>query len=289
MRIAVNDTVLYFDVEGSEIIPDGPALRQRPVILALHGGPGFDHAYFKPALSGLADIAQVIYLDLRGQGRSDRPPIQTCTLEQMADDVAEFCRMLGLDRPVILGHSAGGFVALHLALRHPSTIGRLILVDSAAASADMSEALARLEQQHGSAARAAAERTFGGDFSPESMAEFGRLVGPAYVHDPLSSRSVLEAFGRSHFSAEVARYYFLERSSHYDLRGCLAEIRVPALVVVGASDWLRAPDASRTIASGIPGATLLIIPDAGHFSFGEQPEAFLNAVRHFLPAEPGCH
>lgn len=63
MHTAVNATELYFDVEGTGLIPDGPTMRERPVALLLHGGPGFDHAYFKPALSILADTAQLVYLD----------------------------------------------------------------------------------------------------------------------------------------------------------------------------------------------------------------------------------
>lgn len=282
MRITVNDTTLYFDVEGAGLVPDGQTLRERPTLLALHGGPGFDHAYFKPALSTLADTAQIVYLDLRGQGRSDRPPIETCTLEQMADDVAAFCRTVGLSRPVILGHSAGGFVALHLAVRHPDLIGGLILVDTAAATADMGDAMERLEQRGGAAARAVGERVFSGDFSAEAMAEFGRLVLPAYVHDPATAGTMFDALARSSFSPEVATYYFQECAPHYDLHARLAAISTPTLVVVGESDWLCPLSASRTIAASIPQAELLVIPSAGHFSFGEQPERFGNAVRGFL-------
>jgi proline iminopeptidase len=282
MRITVNDTALYFDVEGTGLVPDGQTLRERPVIVALHGGPGFDHAYFKPALSVLTDMAQVIYVDLRGQGRSDRVPVATCTLEQMADDVAAFCRALGLASPVILGHSAGGFVALHLAVRHPDLVGRLILVDTAAATADMGDAMGRLEQRRGPEARAAGQRVFGGDFSPESMADFGRLVLPAYVHDPATAGAMFEALGRSSFSAEVASYYFREHAPCYDLREQLGDIGVPTLVVVGESDWLCPPSAAQVIAAGVPQADLVVIPEAGHFSFGEQPACFADAVHRFL-------
>lgn len=282
MRITVNDTALYFDLEGAGLVPDGPGMRERPVVIALHGGPGFDHAYFKPALSVLTDMAQVVYVDLRGQGRSDRPPVETCTLEQMADDVAAFCRTLGLDRPAILGHSAGGFVALQLAVRHPELVGRLILVDTAAATADMGDAMGRLEQLRGPEARAAGERVFGGDFSPESMAEFGRLVLPAYVHDPAMAGAMFEALGRSRFSAEVASYYFRELAPHYDLRAQLGAIGVPTSVVVGESDWLCPPSAAQVIAASVPQAELVVIPEAGHFSFGEQPVCFAAAVHRFL-------
>ena len=70
------------------------------------------------------DIAQIIYVDLRG--RSGRPPLETATLEQMADDVAELISMLGIRMPYVFGDSAGGFVAMHLALRHPGSVAGLI-------------------------------------------------------------------------------------------------------------------------------------------------------------------
>ena len=72
MRITVNGTSLYFDVEGAGLVPDGPTMRAKPTLILLHGGPGFDHSMFKPDFSVLAEVAQVIYLDHRGQGRSDR-------------------------------------------------------------------------------------------------------------------------------------------------------------------------------------------------------------------------
>lgn len=284
MRITVNDTTLYFDAEGAGLVPNGQAMSERPTILALHGGPGFDHAYFKPGLTPLTDTAQLIYLDLRGQGRSDRVPVETCTLEQMADDVAAFCQALGLAGPVVVGHSAGGFVALQLAVRHPDVAGRLMLVNTAAATADLGDAMGRLERRCGPEARAAGERVFGGDFSPESMADFGRLVLPAYAHDPATAGPVFEALGRSSFSAEVASYYFRERAPRYDLSGRLGDIGVPTLVVVGESDWLCPPSAAQAIAASMPRADLVVIPEAGHFAFAEQPERFGEAVRRFLTA-----
>ena len=71
MHVLVNGVRLFFDVEGAKLVPDGPVMRERPTLLLLHGGPGFDHTIYKPAYSALADIAQVIYLDHRGNGRSD--------------------------------------------------------------------------------------------------------------------------------------------------------------------------------------------------------------------------
>ena len=74
MYVTVNGARLFFDVEGLGLVPDGPRMRQRPTVLLLHGGPGFDHTMYKPAFSALAEVAQVIYYDHRGQGRSDGAP-----------------------------------------------------------------------------------------------------------------------------------------------------------------------------------------------------------------------
>jgi len=127
MRVSVGGTVLYVDVEGAQLRVAGDRLVERPTVVVLHGGPGFDQGYLRPGLAPLAEHARLVFVDLRAQGRSERVPVRSCTPERMADDVAELCDVLGLDAPFVLGHSAGGFVALQLALRHPRTPGGLIL------------------------------------------------------------------------------------------------------------------------------------------------------------------
>src|SRR5262245_10926160 len=103
MRITVNGTNLYFDVEGMGLVPDGPTMRAKPTLILLHGGPGFDHTMFKPGFSGLADVAQIIYLDQRANGRSVNTDPSTWTLAQWGDDVKSFCDALGIERPIVCG------------------------------------------------------------------------------------------------------------------------------------------------------------------------------------------
>ena len=78
---------LFVDIEGPGLVPDGPSMRDMPTLVLLHGGPGYDHSGFKPAFSRLADIAQIVYFDHRGHGRSDRCPPEQWTLDHFADDV----------------------------------------------------------------------------------------------------------------------------------------------------------------------------------------------------------
>ena len=120
MHVSVNGVRLFFDVEGAKFVPDGPVMREKPVLLMLHGGPGADHSIYRPAYSALADVAQIIYLDHRGNGRSEDGPRQDWNLAQWGDDVHAFCEALGIEPPIVLGMSFGGMVALAYATRHPA-------------------------------------------------------------------------------------------------------------------------------------------------------------------------
>src|SRR5262245_15911285 len=130
MRVLVNGVRLFFDVEGARLVPDGPTMREKPTLLLLHGGPGFDHSIYKPAYSGLADCAQVIYLDHRGNGRSDAGPKEAWTLAQWGDDVRAFCDLLGIERPIVLGASFGGKVGHGLCDPSPDPPAKLILIST---------------------------------------------------------------------------------------------------------------------------------------------------------------
>jgi proline iminopeptidase len=289
MRIRVGGTVLYVDVDGSQLREVGDALIERPTVVALHGGPGFDQGYLRVGLAQLAEHAQVVYVDLRAQGRSDRPPVRTCTLERMADDVAELCNVLGLAAPVVLGHSAGGFVALHLALRHPRAVGGLVLCSTSPTLAplDDPDPPAGIAERGTPEAVKITQRLFSGDMSPETVEAFEREVMP-YYGGPDHTDVPARLMRHSALATDVATYFFGELATAYDLRPRLPDVAAPTLVVVGRHDWVCPPVASRLLASGIPGARLAEIPDAGHFPFAEEPAAFLAAVTPFLAAHaPG--
>ncbi len=121
MHVSVNGARIYVDIEGAGLVPDGPGMHSRPTLVLLHGGPGFDHSLFKPAFSELTDVAQIVYMDHRGNGRSSYGDPSTWNLAQWGDDVRDVCDALGIDKPIVYGVSFGGFVAqsyaTHLARR----------------------------------------------------------------------------------------------------------------------------------------------------------------------------
>ena len=99
MQIDVNGTQLWFDADGPALVPDGSEMRLRPTVVLVHGGPGgYDHSYLKPDFGRLAGHAQVIYLDLRGHGRSAWGDAATWSFESCADDVRAFWDTAGIDR-----------------------------------------------------------------------------------------------------------------------------------------------------------------------------------------------
>ena len=157
MQITIAPGVqLFVDTEGAGLVPDGAAMRAKPTLLLLHGGPGYDHSGFKPAFSQLADIAQIVYYDHRGHGRSSRCPPSQWTLDTWADDVVRLCDALGIDKPIVLGQSFGGFVAQRYIARHPGHAAKVIL-SSTSPHLGLARKLAMFEQLGGPAARAAAQ------------------------------------------------------------------------------------------------------------------------------------
>src|SRR5260221_3650966 len=115
MRIAVNGVALFFGVDGPGLGACGNELVEKPVIVPLHGGPGIDHSQFVPWLTPIADAAQLILIDHRGNGRSSRPRVETRTLANMADDLEALRKTLGLGRIVVFGMSFGGVLGLSYA------------------------------------------------------------------------------------------------------------------------------------------------------------------------------
>lgn len=276
MRVNVRGIDLYFDVVGAgHDVADG-RLVPRPTVLALHGGPGFDHAYLRPGLAPLTEWAQVVFLDLRGQGRSQPVGAETCTFDAMAEDVAGFCDAIGLDRPLVVGHSAGGHVALKLALDHPGRLGGLVLLN-AAARLDLAASFVTLEQRHGAEARAVAEQVFAGDLGPVTLERYLRLVVPAYTH--AETAGALADLALSGLNADIAAHVFVHDLPGYDERPRLGELELPVLAIGGADDWLTPVSLVEETVGRIRHAATAILPDTGHLACNERPQHVGRLIR----------
>jgi len=276
MRVAVNGTHLYFDVDGAGLVPDGPTMRERATLLLLHGGPGFDHSLFKPAYSQLADIAQVVYLDHRGNGRSDRGEPAEWNLDVWADDVRGFCDAIGVERPIVLCWSFGGFVAMHYAPRHPDHPAKLIL-QSTMARWDLDRTIAGFRARGGDNAGEAAKAFFS-DPGNDTVAGFVQHCLPVYSPQPLEPTAMM----RTVMNFDLQTGFFRDLSM--DLTAGLANVRCPTLVVVGRHDPITPPEAAREIVAGLAPelVTFELFEESGHLIPEVEPDRFFATVRAFL-------
>ena len=106
----------------------GPANPRTPPLVLVNGWTG-DHRIFMPQIAHFGQTRRVVAINLRGHGDSDAPK-QDYTMAGFADDIAWQCEQLGLQRPVVIGHSLGGAIALEMCGRHPELASGLIMIDS---------------------------------------------------------------------------------------------------------------------------------------------------------------
>jgi proline iminopeptidase len=270
---------LFFDVEGAKWVPDGPVLREKPTLLLLHGGPGLDHSSWKPAFSCLTDLVQLVYLDHRGNGRSDRSTPEHWNLDQWADDVRGFCDALGIERPIVMGTSFGGFVAMAYAARHPDHPSRLIF-SSTAARIQLPLMLDRFEARGGAEARTAAEH-FWTNPGPETLPAYFTKAIPLYNVQPAASTDALR---RSIMNLDLL-YHFARQGMGFDFREALAKVPCPTLVLGGAQDPICPIEYQEEITAALPkGARYERFEDSGHGVFRDEPERAFAVLREFLSA-----
>ena len=281
MYANVNGVGLFFDVEGSGLVPDGPTMRERETCFVLHGGPGMDHTYFKPYLSPLADDMQLIYVDHRNTGRSSRVPLETCTIEQMADDVEALRQYLGLGKVSVMGNSFGGFWALTYALRYPDSLNRLILITTSPSHEFYAAAKAEAARKGTTEQIAAVPDVFEGKISTnEEFSAWWQVMRPLYYYR--WDDAYEEGGKRGTTNAECASYMFRHVIPSYDVRPRLSQINVPTLVLGGRHDWVTPYGESETIAAAVPDSELVIFEESGHLPFVEEQERFLQVVRDFM-------
>jgi proline iminopeptidase len=276
MRVTVNGTRLWFDVEGPALVPDRSRMRERPTIVLVHGGPGsYDHSYFKPDFTRLAAAAQVVYLDLRGHGLSDWGRPEEWSYEVCADDLRAFCDALEIERPVVYGHSMGGWIVALYGARHPGHAGGLIL-QSTAARTDLDRLTDGFRRVGGDEIAELARRAFAdGPVSAEEWARCFRVFGP-HVPDELQ-------LARRINNADVGRHgsqLFLA----LDLVDQLQRITSPTLVCVGVLDPVTPVAASQEIVDALRPdvGRLEILAGAGHFPWLDGGETYFELVAEFV-------
>jgi pimeloyl-ACP methyl ester carboxylesterase len=247
-----------------------------PLVL-LHAFP-LDHsmwAFQEP----LAEQVRLVVPDLRGFGGSDEAVPES--IAALAVDVVALLDAVHVAGPaVICGISMGGYVAQHVAARHPDRVAAVILVatkleaDSAEARAGRTDLAAKVGRLGlGILADAMIPRLLA------DSAEARRAPGRADV-ESLLRRTILAQ------RVETVQTALAALGARPDMTEPLRQLRAPALLVAGAEDAITPPECLQAAEAIIPRAKLLIVPAAGHMVPLEQPEVFNAAVLEFLRELP---
>jgi proline iminopeptidase len=285
MHVRVNGVRLFFDVESAKLVPDGPAMREKPTLLLLHGGPGFDHSIYKPAYSALADVAQIVYLDHRGNGRSEDGPEESWNLAQWGDDVRAFCDVLDIASPIILGASFGGMVALAYATRHPAHPSKLVLISTeAAGGTHRDRRVALFERFGGPEVGALARRRFlelqGHDEA--SLEAWRNLAFPLYTRTPRDPDMARRAVSRS----AVLQWFTKPggESLTFNMFPELHRIQCPVLVLGGEDDPIHPIESQADIAAALPAHLVQFerFANCGHGVVPDAPERAMAVIRDFI-------
>jgi proline iminopeptidase len=242
----------------------------RTPLVALHGGPGSTHNYFRP-LERLADERPVVLYDQLGCGRSDRPELEW-SLDVFTEELEQLREHLGLERIHLLGTSWGGMLALEHALARPETVRSLILSSTLACADDWVVEVKRLRD------------AIDGD-DEEAMAEFERRHFFRGSSLPLELVRLQEERSPTVYEAMWGPNEWTMTGSlgGWDVRARLGELRMPTLILRGAHD-LSTPAIAKTLTDGIPHAREVVFEESSHTPVLEETERYLRTLREFFYA-----
>jgi len=251
-------------------------------VVAVHGGPGIDGAGLRHVLAPLVEQAELVVPDLRGHGRSDLATSASWTLDDWADDLSAVIDELHLRRPVIVGVSFGGWVALRCAAKYPEQVGGLVIAATTARLPSVAEGAQRMAHLGGPASAAAWCAAHAG-YGYEASEEFERhVLSLMTVQQPSAALREVRA---TQVKTPQVNEHFTPQFSRLDLTADAASVRCPVAVVVGERDPLTTPELARATADACPGPVRLrLVPDAAHDLLVDAPEVLLEEIRWALGA-----
>jgi 3-oxoadipate enol-lactonase len=255
MKARVNGIEIHYELHGREGAP----------WLVLSHSLACSTRMWDPQIEAFKDSHRILAYDMRGHGQSEAPATPY-TLEMLAEDVVALMRHARVARASFIGLSIGGMIGQTLALRHPGLFERMVLADTG--HAQNAEAIAQWDER----------------------IRIAQSQGMGALVESTMARWFTEGFRNSSQALKVAE--LIRNTPVAGYVGCgraimqlattarLKEVKLPVLAIAGEQD-ASAPG-TRYIGEHLPGAKLVLIPQAAHIANVEQPEAFNRALREFL-------
>jgi pimeloyl-ACP methyl ester carboxylesterase len=237
-----------------------------PAVLLIHAFP-LNSRMWESEIAALSGRFRVIAPDVRGFG--DSQPPSAWTMEDMADDLNEFLDKLGVQDASIVGVSMGGYIALTFWSKYPNRVRQLVHSNSRARADNDTEKAARNEM-------IAALEQSGSAILPDRM--LPRLLQPNPI--PEVARNVRNMIQQANGAA--AAYAVMAMRDRMDFSTLLHRVACPMMVIAGENDVIIRVEEARAIADAVSGGVFVKIPNSGHLSNLENPEAYISALSTFL-------
>lgn len=317
-RQTINGTTLHFRVRGTD--------KHHPYLLLLHGGPGSSAAMFYPWGPRLESTVNVVYLDQRGSGQSDRlhfsnlavPSVAEAKNELISQQIADIegvRQALHQDKWYVLGHSWGGMRGLEYVSAHPEHVRGYIHMDGLVSvpattqnildNAQAKFAAGKQAHQPGMdalLAQTARLRALPQDNPERLMSAFGLALGPAALYFVRDQALSFAAFN-AHIADAVRPYHLTAAdlalapepvaaqmvADHFLTRDdtpLLTKIDVPTLIIQGKQDGIVSVQSAQSVHAGIKNSQLMLLDNCGHFPFADQPDRTAAAVLAFVSHKP---
>ncbi|CAH0043336.1 unnamed protein product [Clonostachys solani] len=272
-----DDSTLHYTVHGAG-----------PLVVVLPPAWGIGSQYLQDGLASLYGGCTLLFLELRGNGKSSRPPASRMTSWHLAEDVEFLRQELKLEMiPCLMGHSGGGTVALWYAIRFPEKVQNLVLLNHQLEGFDDSESMKAILQQKQKDPKLRpaldAWTTSWDNASDEEFAAFFRTFLPVYFYDPKSCDLVPSL--RALSSIPVWNYHLLhgKSASQRNQEAELDSVKARTLLIFATDDPICTPTQGMATKNGIAGSKLVLYDKCGHFPWIERKEEVIKELQEFFP------
>ncbi len=245
----------YVSVDGNQIHYYHAGVGE-PAVVFVHGAGGSGRVWHSQ-LSALENRCRAIAIDMPGHGRSEGDPLSS--VREQAGFIARFLDALGLEKPVLAGHSMGGAICQEFALGFPSRLQGLVLISTGARLRVNPQIIQALEQ---------------GEFP---FADASHLISPSA--QPALADVAWQEMRTTALPALLADF---QACDQFDRVNDIAQIRVPVQIIAADEDAMTPLKYSRYLQQGIPGSHLAVITGAGHMGMVEKPAEVNQVILDFL-------
>jgi proline iminopeptidase len=275
--VMLNGVRIHYTVQGSG-----------PVMVAHSGGPGMDARDWDD-FAKIDDFVTIVVIHPRGSGLSGPAAGDAYLLPDYAADVEALRVHLDLEKPIVMGWSHGGMVALQFAFTYPNSLSKLILLDTSAYFgeflSDIEAAVQEFKDQHWfEKSFAALKAEWAGEYqTDEDMARLWAEEMKFYFKQfDARAEAYHERTKDLPISIAPLKTFNDKEAATMDLRPNLKKIAVSTLVMVGRHDFITNVAMAEEMVKYIPNARLEIFEDSGHFALVEEPEKFYSVIKQFV-------